>query len=643
MQAVLFGLGISAAWWAYGGGAAARGEGTAGFQGGPWGEGARGRALLGGGGCSAACDSQADWEGEWYGIVGYLVGIVYLFLGLAIVCDDFFVGSLEVISDKLHLSEDVAGATFMAAGSSAPELFSSLMSLLSTQTCNEMGIGTIVGSAVFNVLMIIGITAMMAGREVLLDWRPIVRDAGFYSLAIASVMGIVADGVVHWWEGLIATCCYFVYIWFMTQNAYLLERLGGLFKRSAAVEPDASADAGGLEKSGSHKGFLTDSAKDGKDSEDPGAQGDMVEIKLKEGKRRRRSVSFDIKESTSVQVTKQELQAAQLKHGDEAASVLFKQKSRRASTTASLSVGRVRAMAIDSGMSAFSRTESKVEAVIMSGGIIGMDPVTDLGGGLADAESIGKGLEAHLAAAGGDSPSLARSESNGTHPSGAVDDSRSDVSAATGASAASEGDEDEASPFQMPRRLADLPYWLISLPWNLLMALTIPKCETERMESFYILTFLMSLAWITGITYFMVEWSARLGCVLEIPHVVMGQVVLAAGSSVPDALSSVAVAKQGMGDMAIANAIGSNIFDIWLGLGIPWTVVLPFREGGKQLVSTDQLLTNVGIMFGVLVLYWSTMVGMGWKLTNKTGVIFIFFYLIYVVYNVVVVWQLEKV
>ena len=81
------------------------------------------------------------------------------------------------------------------------------------------------------------------------------------------------------------------------------------------MEPDASADAGGLEKSGSHKGFLTDSAKDGKDSEDPGAQGDMVEIKLKEGKRRRRSVSFDIKESTSVQVTKQELQAAQLKHG----------------------------------------------------------------------------------------------------------------------------------------------------------------------------------------------------------------------------------------------------------------------------------------------------------------------------------------
>uniref|UniRef100_A0A1I8FL04 Na_Ca_ex domain-containing protein n=1 Tax=Macrostomum lignano TaxID=282301 RepID=A0A1I8FL04_9PLAT len=41
-------------------------------------------------------------------------------------CDDFFVPSLEVISEKLNLSEDVAGATFMAAGFVAPELFSSL-------------------------------------------------------------------------------------------------------------------------------------------------------------------------------------------------------------------------------------------------------------------------------------------------------------------------------------------------------------------------------------------------------------------------------------------------------------------------------------------------------------------------------------
>lgn len=77
---------------------------------------------------------------------------VYMFYALAIVCDVYFVPSLEKICEvsvlfsycsyceisehmlswslyfqNLHLSEDVAGATFMAAGSSAPELFTSLI------------------------------------------------------------------------------------------------------------------------------------------------------------------------------------------------------------------------------------------------------------------------------------------------------------------------------------------------------------------------------------------------------------------------------------------------------------------------------------------------------------------------------------
>ncbi|MED6248619.1 hypothetical protein ATANTOWER_002783, partial [Ataeniobius toweri] len=52
---------------------------------------------------------------------------VYMFCALALVCDDYFVPSLEKICERLHLSEDVAGATFMAAGSSAPELFTSVI------------------------------------------------------------------------------------------------------------------------------------------------------------------------------------------------------------------------------------------------------------------------------------------------------------------------------------------------------------------------------------------------------------------------------------------------------------------------------------------------------------------------------------
>merc|ERR1740121_174258 len=78
--------------------------------------------------------------------------------------------------------------------------------------------------------------------------------------------------------------------------------------------------------------------------------------------------------------------------------------------------------------------------------------------------------------------------------------------------------------------------------------------------------------WIGLFTYVAVDSSTRMGCILRLEDEVMGLVVLAAGTSVPDAMGSIAVARDGMGDMAVANAVGSNTFDILLGLGLPWFI-----------------------------------------------------------------------
>lgn len=51
----------------------------------------------------------------------------YMFVGFHIICDDFFVPALNVLCEKLGIPDDVAGATFMAAGASSPELFASLI------------------------------------------------------------------------------------------------------------------------------------------------------------------------------------------------------------------------------------------------------------------------------------------------------------------------------------------------------------------------------------------------------------------------------------------------------------------------------------------------------------------------------------
>jgi len=146
----------------------------------------------------------------------YVPGVLFTFLGLAIVTDEYFVPALERICDALRLSDDVAGATFAAAGSSAPELFTSLLAVFVTK--DEVGVGTIVGSAVFNVLVIIGVSAMLAGSVLELDWRPLVRDSAFYALFISvllvQVLG-VTKGEADWWEGLIMLGIYACYILFM--------------------------------------------------------------------------------------------------------------------------------------------------------------------------------------------------------------------------------------------------------------------------------------------------------------------------------------------------------------------------------------------------------------------------------------------
>ena len=47
-------------------------------------------------------------------IILHVIGVMYTFAGIAIVCDDFFVPALEVLVEKYKIEDDVAGATFMA-------------------------------------------------------------------------------------------------------------------------------------------------------------------------------------------------------------------------------------------------------------------------------------------------------------------------------------------------------------------------------------------------------------------------------------------------------------------------------------------------------------------------------------------------
>ncbi|CBY08714.1 unnamed protein product [Oikopleura dioica] len=150
------------------------------------------------------------------GFILYAFGLFYMFCALAIVCDEFFVPALEVLTTKMKISDDVAGATMMAAGGSAPELFTSVIGVFFAKS--DVGIGTIVGSAVFNVLFVIAMCALFSKEVLQLTWWPLFRDCTFYIISLAALIYSFYDGKIQWFESLVLLVCYASYVIFMKYN-----------------------------------------------------------------------------------------------------------------------------------------------------------------------------------------------------------------------------------------------------------------------------------------------------------------------------------------------------------------------------------------------------------------------------------------
>jgi len=174
----------------------------------------------------------------------------------------------------------------------------------------------------------------------------------------------------------------------------------------------------------------------------------------------------------------------------------------------------------------------------------------------------------------------------------------------------------------------------ISRPLNIAFEVTIPNCSLDQNKDRYLITFFASIMWIGILSYFMVTWASKLGCIWNIHPAIMGVTVLAAGTSVPDAIGSLLVARDGQGDMAVSNAIGSNVFDILLGLGLPWVLSgLVYRGSAGITVDAANLVPLSFILVGTLVAVYTVTLLSGFRLTPLVGLIFFSFYFIFVAYN----------
>lgn len=110
----------------------------------------------------------------------------------------------------------------------------------------------------------------------------------------------------------------------------------------------------------------------------------------------------------------------------------------------------------------------------------------------------------------------------------------------------------------------------------------------------------------------------------------MGITFIAAGTSIPDLITSVIVARQGHGDMAVSSSIGSNIFDILIGLPLPWLLWCLLNSSGLQVKSGGNILQSIMVLFGMLALVFLSILLSKWVLTKKLGYSMFLLYIVFV-------------
>lgn len=168
----------------------------------------------------------------------------------------------------------------------------------------------------------------------------------------------------------------------------------------------------------------------------------------------------------------------------------------------------------------------------------------------------------------------------------------------------------------------------------LALSATVPDCGKPRWQKWYVASFIMSLLWIGVLTHYMVVWVTAVGCFLEVSPIFMGLVVLAIGTSVPDALGSMIAARSGEANMAIANAVGSNVFDVLIGLGFPWFLRGLIKSEAMP-VDRDGIALNVIILFCTAILFVAVLALNDWTMNTKTGIFLFSVYVGYVIFVVI--------
>lgn len=146
-----------------------------------------------------------------------LIDILMIVGGVAVVlwgADKLTVGSVALAS-RMGVSQMVIGLTVVALGTSMPEFCVSFVSALKGTA--DMAVGNVVGSNIFNAMLIVGAAAMVAPMSVM---RQTVRKDLVFAVAASMIMGaLVFDQSISRADAAVLSALFFVYMWITLKGA----------------------------------------------------------------------------------------------------------------------------------------------------------------------------------------------------------------------------------------------------------------------------------------------------------------------------------------------------------------------------------------------------------------------------------------
>jgi len=160
-----------------------------------------------------AVDDRA-WDAHWL----MQILLVAAGMGLLVVGSNWLVEAAVTLARQLGMSEVVVGLTIVAAGTSLPEVATSVMAAIRGQ--RDIAVGNVVGSNIFNILAVLGISASIAPGDLLVPASLLAFDLPvMVAIAVACLPIFFTGHLIARWEGALFLAYYAAYTTYLVLDA----------------------------------------------------------------------------------------------------------------------------------------------------------------------------------------------------------------------------------------------------------------------------------------------------------------------------------------------------------------------------------------------------------------------------------------